>query len=845
MRHLFAPSEPAEAWPAGGGECGRLIRDRDWSATSLGPIQTWPPALRVTVSNLLGSPVPQVLVWGDDHTVLYNDGYVEIAGAAHPAVLGAGIAAPDGAIWHWSHDILRRGMAGEVVAFRDQPLAPPRATAADTLFFDLFYTPVRHEDGMVGGVLCTLIDNTARVGAEREAGRREAELRELTDALPVLITYFDRDLICRFANSYFTEFLGLRPDDVIGRSWSEIAAGQGAAARLPLVRRALAGERVSAEAIITHRNGSRRRVEIQYVPRIEADGTVAGLQSLTFEVEKRVRREEALNASNNRFRAAMDAVHGVLWTNDAEGRMTGEQPGWTALTGQGPDDYAGYGWTRAIHPADVEPTVVAWRRSVESNTPFVFEHRVRRFDGQWRVFLIRAVPTPDDAGVTNGWVGVHTDITEQRAAEEALREHATALTRQIAQRRHAEEQLRQLNETLEARIAAEIADRRQAEAALIQAQKMEMIGQLTGGVAHDFNNLLQIVSGNLQLLDRDLAGQERARRRVTNAMAGVERGAKLAGQLLAFGRRQALEPRIVDVARLVDGMDEILRRAVGEGVVIERSVVAAPWNTFIDPGRIENALLNLAINARDAMDGQGRLTIEIGNATLPAQGDVAAGDYVRLAVGDTGSGMPPAIAERVFEPFFSTKREGKGSGLGLSMVYGFVRQSGGHVELRTVEGEGTVFALFLPRATGEIQADRATVAVAAIGGDETVLVVEDDEGVRTTVVELFRDLGYTVLTAADAVQALGVLDGPEQIDLLFTDVIMPGPLTSAAMARQARERRPDLAVLFTSGYAEDGIVHGGRLDPGLALLPKPYSREVLARRVRQVLGERARGEADR
>ncbi|MDP1028514.1 PAS domain-containing protein [Sphingomonas sp. KR1UV-12] len=843
LRHLFAPSGPADAWPAGGGECGRLIRTRDWSDTALGPVRNWPAALRVTVSNLLGSPVPQVLVWGGDHVVLYNDGYVAIAGAAHPTTLGSAIVTADPAIWHWSHDVLSRGMQGEVVAFRDQPLRVE--DGQQTVFLDLYYTPVRHEDGTVGGVLCTLIDNTARVGAEREAGRREAELRELTDALPVLITYFDRDLICRFANSYFHEFLGLRPDQVIGRRWGEIAGDDAAAARLPLVRRALAGERVSAEAVITHRDGGQRRVEVQYVPRVEADGTVAGFQSLTFEVEKRVRREEALNASNDRFRAAMDAVHGVLWTNDAEGRMTGEQPGWAALTGQGPAEYSGYGWTRAIHPADVEPTVAAWRKSVETSAPFMFEHRVRRFDGQWRVFLIRAVPTRSRDGTLDGWVGVHTDITEQRAAEEALREQATALTRQIAQRRHAEEQLRQLNETLEARIAAEIAERRQAEAALIQAQKMEMIGQLTGGVAHDFNNLLQIVSGNLQLVDRDVADQPRVARRVANAMAGVERGAKLAAQLLAFGRRQALEPRIVNLARLLDGMDELLRRAVGEGVVIDRAVAPDLWNIFIDPARIENALLNLAINARDAMEGMGRLTIEIGNVALPAQGDVAAGDYVRLAVGDTGTGMPPAIAERVFEPFFSTKREGKGSGLGLSMVYGFVRQSGGHVELRTAEGEGTTVALFLPRAHGAADAELPVDHAAAVGGTETVLVVEDDTEVRVTVVEMFRDLGYTVLTAPDAVQALAVLDAAGPVDLLFTDVIMPGPLDSAAMARAAQERRPGLAVLFTSGYAEDGIVHGGRLDAGLALLPKPYSREALARRVRQVLGARANGEATR
>ncbi|MDO3431955.1 response regulator [Rhizobium sp. CBN3] len=414
---------------------------------------------------------------------------------------------------------------------------------------------------------------------------------------------------------------------------------------------------------------------------------------------------------------------------------------------------------------------------------------------------------------------------------------------EIDQRRHMEDQLRKLNDMLEVRVAAEIADRQQAEAALQQSQKMESIGKLTGGVAHDFNNLLQVISGNLQLLGKDVADNGRARERISNALAAVERGSRLASQLLAFGRRQALEPKVVNIGRLVTGMDDMLRRALGEEIEVETIVSGGLWNTFADPAQIENALLNLAINSRDAMDGVGKLTIEVGNAFLDdsynrTHPEVKAGQYVVLAVTDTGSGMTQEVMEQAFEPFFSTKPEGKGTGLGLSMVYGFVKQSGGHVKIYSEIGEGTTVKLYLARSFRS--EDRATAAdtMPATGGTETILVAEDDEGVRATVVEMLSDLGYYVLKAKDAQSALTVIESGAHIDLLFTDVVMPGPLRSPELARMARQRLPDIAVLYTSGYTENSIVHGGRLDPGLELLSKPYTREELARKIRQVLANR-------
>lgn len=383
----------------------------------------------------------------------------------------------------------------------------------------------------------------------------------------------------------------------------------------------------------------------------------------------------------------------------------------------------------------------------------------------------------------------------------------------------------------------------EAEEQLRQAQKMEAIGQLTGGVAHDFNNLLQAISGNLQLLGKDVAGNARAEQRIANALAGVGRGSTLANQLLAFGRRQALEPKVINIGRLVGGLEDLLRRTVGEAIEIETIRSNGLWNTFVDLSQIENAVLNLAINARDAMNGQGKLTVETGNAFVDddyvrQHPDAEPGQYVFIAVTDTGHGMTAYVRERVFEPFFSTEPVGNGRGLGLPMVYGFVKQSGGHIDIHSEPGQGTTVRLYLPRSTEAedafITADPGPVS----GGTETILVAEDDNEVRETVVEMLQDLGYSVLETRDAAGALAIVESGVPIDLLFTDVIMPGSLRSPDLAAKARQHLPGIAVLFTSGYTEDSIVHEGRLDAGVELLSKPYSREELARKVRASLAGR-------
>ncbi len=421
---------------------------------------------------------------------------------------------------------------------------------------------------------------------------------------------------------------------------------------------------------------------------------------------------------------------------------------------------------------------------------------------------------------------------------------------EVTERVRAQQQVQHYQEHLEALVRERTraleeseAERRKTEAQLRQSQKMEAVGKLTGGVAHDFNNLLQVIAGNLQLLQRDLVGNERALNRLQTATRAVDRGAKLSSQLLSFARRQPLQPLVVNVNKVVRGMDDLLRRTLGEEVELETSTRPDLWNTALDPNQFENVIINLAVNARDAMNGSGKLTIEVGNATLDEHycrmhPEVLPGQYVLLAVSDTGSGMTPEVIERAFEPFFTTKPEGRGTGLGLSMVYGFVKQSGGHIKLYSELGHGTTIKLYMPRAV-EAESMDAKVELGPIeGGTETILVVEDDAEVRTTVVEMVSELGYRVLKAVDAASALVILESGVPIELVFTDVVMPGPVRSPELARQAKALHPDIEVLFTSGYTENAIVHGGRLDAGVQLLSKPYSREELARKVRQLLNGR-------
>ena len=387
----------------------------------------------------------------------------------------------------------------------------------------------------------------------------------------------------------------------------------------------------------------------------------------------------------------------------------------------------------------------------------------------------------------------------------------------------------------------DITERNKLEQQLRQSQKMDAIGQLTGGVAHDFNNVLAVVTGTIDILAAGVADRPELATIAKLISEAADRGAELTARLLAFARRQPLHPRETDIGKAAMEAAVLLRPTMGDQLEIEWQLSKSAWPALVDPAQLITAILNLAVNARDAMPDGGKLTIETGNAILDedyanAHSEVRAGEYVMVAVSDTGPGIPPAIREKVFEPFFTTKDVGKGTGLGLSMVYGFVKQSGGHIKLYSEVGHGTTFKIYLPRAgdrAGDITDPPAETLL--VGGHETILVVEDDPVVRNSVMVQLASLGYQTITAENALQALGIIDSGVPFDLLLTDVIMPGAMNGRRLAEEASKRRTDLRVLFTSGYTESAVVHHGRLDPGVLLLPKPYRTADLARMIRQAL----------
>jgi PAS domain S-box-containing protein len=469
-----------------------------------------------------------------------------------------------------------------------------------------------------------------------------------------------------------------------------------------------------------------------------------------------------------------------------------------------------------------------------------------------------AVPVVSRSGAVLGGlffghstVGVFTERAERSliglSSEAAIAmdnvELAHAALQEIEVRKRAEEALRQFNLTLEQQIAERTEQLRMKEEALRQSQKMEVVGQLTGGVAHDFNNLLQIIMGNLDTARRGLSdASPRISRALESAANGARRAASLTQRLLAFSRRQPLNPKPVDVNALVSGMSDLLHRTLGEATDVLTVQGAGLWRIEADATELESAILNLALNARDAMPAGGRLTIESANTDIDRaysaqHAEVVPGQYVAISVSDTGTGMSEDTISRAFEPFFTTKPVGEGTGLGLSQVYGFVKQSGGHVKIYSELGQGTCVRIYLPRLHDAARIDPPDEQPSApeAASEETILVVEDDDDVRAYSVEILRELGYRVIEAHDGPSALRLLERQVRVDLLFTDVVLPGGMTGAQVAAQARGAKPELKVLFTTGYARNAIVHHGRLDQGVQLITKPFSMSDLATRVRDVL----------
>ena len=485
-----------------------------------------------------------------------------------------------------------------------------------------------------------------------------------------------------------------------------------------------------------------------------------------------------------------------------------------------------------VHPEDKAALVKAIDEAIARGGRYAHQYRVRRRDGNyyWLEANGRVDRAPD--GTPISFPGVLIDIEERRAVE-AERDKAIA-------------DLQALNETLEQRVAERTAELMEAEARLRQSQKMDAVGQLTGGLAHDFNNLLAGISGSLELMQvRMQQGQFADMERYMAAAQGAtKRAAALTHRLLAFSRRQTLDPKPTDVARLVSGMQEMIQRSVGPGIVVDVANTSGLWAVLVDAPQLESALLNLCINARDAMPDGGHIKMETANTVLDEreaeQLQIPAGEDLTLCVTDNGTGIPPELLTRVFEPFFTTKPLGSGTGLGLSMIYGFAHQSGGQVRIQSQPGEGTSVRLYLPRHHGDTENESQPAEAPELNGaaqSETVLVVDDETTVRMLVAEILEELGYNTIEAGDSAEGLSILRSDVRIDLLVTDVGLPGGLNGRQMADAARIVRPDLKVLFITGYAENAIVGNGQLAPGMSVLTKPFSIDAMTQRVRSMIAE--------
>jgi PAS domain S-box-containing protein len=553
-----------------------------------------------------------------------------------------------------------------------------------------------------------------------------------------------------------------------------------------------------------------------------------------------LRHIDRLRESERHFRTLADNMSQLAWTADPRGFVHWYNERWCAYTGASVEAMHALGWRSVLHPEHRERVVARLQHCLATGSIWEDTFPMRGQNGGYNWFLSRALPIRDELGHITHWLGTHTDITAQVRAEEALREFNESLERRVAERTH---ELAQANELLR----IEMAERAQTEEVLRHAQKMDAIGQLTGGIAHDFNNMLTGVLGALELIQRRLASGRISEigRYMDAAVTSANRAAALTHRLLAFARRQPLSTSPVDVNQMVLSMEELVRRTLGESITLRIDLAESLPMIRTDEHQLENALLNLVINARDAMARGGDMVIRSRPALIARQqGGVTPGSYVQLSVTDTGCGIPPELVERVFDPFFTTKPVGQGTGLGLSMVYGFVKQTGGHVLIGSGEGGGACIQLFL-RCPPECDADQDSVEVAQVvaqtGRGERVLVVEDEAAVRMLVVEVLRELGYSTLEACDCDSAIPHLAGSERIDLLITDIGLPG-LNGRQLSELARHYRPALGVLFMTGHAHNTEAVEDDLGLDAAMLIKPFNAEALALRVRELLESPARTE---
>ncbi|RZL94946.1 MAG: PAS domain S-box protein [Variovorax sp.] len=925
---------PADAWPVGDGDAATRIRNLRAGDCLLGAPPQWSPALRTAIDLLLPAKAQIVLFWGPDFLAFYNDAYAPTIGIKHPAALARPARDHWSELWDDLHPLLRSVLVdGQTVSAQDRPFTINRSGKIEEVFFDISYSPVREQDGRVGGVLCIVSDTTERVRSAQALAASDQRARETAMQLQMAqaaggigVFLLDVETGLLSVSDEFCHAFGVPVRAAFHSTEVE---------RLRIDR----DERMATSE---RRAEGTTPLDVEYRVRRASDGAVrwisrraemirdpAGkpvlMRGVVQDITARKDAEATLRESEARFRALAQAMPIQVWTAAADGGLDWFSRSVYSYSGLTHEALVGAGWSRMVHPDDLSRVAVQWSNALATQTPYETEFRLRRHDGAWRWHLVRAQPVDISGalGLPMRWVGTNADIEDQKVAQARLEQSVEERTRdrdrlwnlstdimlvadfsgritainpawqtllglteaellgqpltdllhpddvdaalaEIARLAHGLVTLRIENrlrhndgsyrtlswtavsdERFLHAVGRDITALRESESRLRQSQKMEAIGQLTGGIAHDFNNLLQGITGSMEVMRRrlSLGRTEGLDRYLDAATQSAQRAAALIQRLLAFSRRQTLDPKPVDVNRLIGSMEDLLRRTLGEQVLLAVQFDAAAGSAVCDESQLESAILNLAINARDAMPHGGELRIGAGELQVGERGaaqfeGLAPGRYCAIAVTDTGTGMAADVLAKAFDPFFTTKPIGQGTGLGLSMVYGFVQQSHGHVRLESEPGRGTAVTLLLPRAEPRTP-DAALVAPPAgsplpLGSDEVVLVVEDDPGVRLLVLDLLEDLGYRTLQAPDGATAIPILQSAQRIDLLVSDVGLPG-INGRQVAEIARQHRPDLEVLFMTGYAEQVATRAELLAPGMHMIAKPFAIDDFARIVKQIV----------
>ncbi|HEY8383693.1 MAG TPA: PAS domain S-box protein [Microvirga sp.] len=784
---------------AEGGETGRLIASRDWTDTPLGPVEAWPLSLRTSLGLLLRTPVPMVMLWGEDGVMLYNDSYSLFAGGRHPKLLGSKVREGWQEVAEFNDNVMRVGLAGGTLSYKDQELTLYRHGLPEQVWMNLDYSPVPGDDGLPAGVLAIVVETTERMVSERQRHAAEERLRELNADLEseVAARTAERDRIWQLSpdlmcvartdgtllsvNPAWERLLGWSAEWLAGRNAGEIKhPDDGERTRAELVRLAEGGYRTfNFEDRYRHKDGSWRW--ISWV--IEPEGSLIYCVGRDVTAEKATRAaleaaETARREADALYRAYFEHTPEALFVIGvtADGGFVVEEvnPAHEAGVGLKIEDIRGKRMEEILPPGLAERVTAAYRHVIACGE--VYQYReifdMPRGPEHWDTSL---VPVRDADGRITRLIGSSRNVTRQVVAEEALR----------------------------------------------QAQKMEAVGQLTGGIAHDFNNLLGAVVGSLDLIRRKPTDVERVKRFAEAGLEAAGRGAKLTSQLLAFSRAQRIELKPVLVSPLVEGMQDMLTRTLGPMVRLKLKLGADAAAVMSDPTQLEMTVLNLAINARDAMPEGGDLTIATERCRIENDPELATGDYVELTVIDTGFGMPPDVVTRAFDPFFTTKGIGKGTGLGLSQVYGIARQAGGTVRIESRPGAGTIVRVMLPETEAPASAGPEIASDQAAGAPSQalILVVDDDPDMRRILVASLHALGYRVAEAGDGEAGLAALDAGRP-DLLVVDFAMPG-MNGVEVAKGARERHPDLPIVFASGYSDTAAIESVA-DGETVVIRKPF-----------------------